>query len=539
MSRAVLASIDELTMHNQSISSDIAIDQGSTIASSILQVHPRLLQNSTLRETRAFWRLTGYNPSIPNEADPEPLLNTLEILQHAEHIPGDIITQMRHYRDSSSTMYHDPRLDSVTVIGEDMNVEMSELNERERELTEATVRAVLGTFVAQYTGDNADRTFAVAALEDFSARALTDVTGMVHALSLISILGSIGVTQKPWGQATLAPLRQKIVNFAPRVELTNISPEELATFTESVNAFIQEFPSSEASGLLDRLYARLEEHELLYTIGDPHLTEQTSSLSRQRMAEVSRATTAKRLVDSALSLLRNNVDTPPTADAVIRDFETVGFSPELVLRAFGLVAAELDQTKRDALSARFDAAINAALQKLSPEHKLTGPDALTELGGGIDYNALSHFPSGQRFLDKCIRSLSKTSSSHLHRPDEWLNQQTYPDFVIAQKLARIHDALWYNRDYYRVKTPQKTETLTTVAKMFKSALNFMNGRTIQPGTQMILSKSGAGVLAFLEEASAEGDSSNQANTTADAAQASIDAPLDKLLAYYHQPRAKA
>lgn len=502
MSRVVLRNVANVNTYDTKLLESNAFSQGPDIASDLLKTDPQLLKHISGPDAYAFWRLIGYDPTTPDENNPNPLLSTLYALQHASYIPGGITEQMRWHRDNSSTIRHDPHLGIIAFDGETASGSLHIPSAREQELHEATTRALLGPFIARYTDNPGDRRIAAAAMQDFTNRALTDLPGLVNALQLAHVYDQFAIDRHDWGTAALNSLRQRITNFVPQLDLGNAFLNDLTELAVWSHSYAQKTSDPGVQRLLVTIQAKLEEHETLYAIGgNIHLGNQTEKMDAEALGHIAQAHAAQEGLTGALRTLRGQTLPRPTVESVTHAFETQKFSIDLVRSAFTLVASELDQAKKDALLARFDNAIAAGLARLPIDHELLGPNALKLLGGNEDMGRLAYFPSGQIYLDGRIRSFASLCLIHLTQPEQWLNTQQYPDYVIAMQIETLHDAVWYNRAYYQKLNENTVFTLKEVQDALLSAVDFISARggSLQPATALTVPKTANSLLAFLRE----------------------------------------
>lgn len=489
MSRLVLSSVDNMSTTDAELMTSIGFVQGHNIAHDLLEENPNLLEHTEPNDTRAFWKLIGYNPT--EDEILEPIMESLSALRPAKYLPPPLLDKMRSYRDSTATMHHEAQFEGAAIMGDTAEVVMHDPNERERELIEASVRVMLGVFLADHTNDPNDAIIAQQALRDFSARALSDEAGFQVAVEMLVYLD-----QENYANGSIQPAyQQALAQVAERshsLDLSSLALENLTGLATALHSLEQTTQDLALNTLLGRVQRTLEDFESLLSIGDPDID--TKIVGPKDMLKVTRATSAQRELDTALQLLRDEKIPPASKDSVTEALQSEEFSLTFVEAAVKLVNAELDKTSRQDLLSHFDHTIQNALDNLPGDHPLR-QNTLATLNRGTAY--LTRFESGRRFVAQQSRNLVQTIFTHLENPNAWLNQQQHPDFIISTMLATLHDSLWNNLEYY--KEGNGTDIVASYLEALTEVTNSINLHQAVPGTLLNLQETITGSKQLIKD----------------------------------------
>ncbi|HSW65706.1 MAG TPA: hypothetical protein VLI54_01025 [Bacillota bacterium] len=529
MSRLVLSSVGDITTADPTLLNRLGFLRMQDVASDLLRANPQLLGEADPHAITNFWKLVDYDPHTALEDRPDDLVGGLAVLQHAAYLPGAVVQQMRDYRDNSARIRHEPQVGTISVFNGSAEVTQHQPDERTRDLIEAAVRTLLGTFVANYTGNPDDQRIGMTAVQDFAHRALTNAHGLAETLALHDMLHMTGITRNEWGASAIAVLEQRIARFAGQVQLTNTPLPLLTHLAESVRSYATRAPGAKLRALLTDIQQALEGHEQFYNATvDLRLDRPTRIVDAASFKQAASDHSTRARLAKVLSELRGETPPAPTAETVLNELET-NFSMSLVADAFRIIGAELNPVAKETLLTRFDSAIAAAVESLPANHERSQSNALHNLLG---HSALARFPSGRQYLADRTADMAHTLLAHINQPELWLNTQPHKEMIIANHLETLHDALWSNRDFYREYTGQGAGILITAGTVVLSADHLIDRDATHPNLQRSILVTSKSIIDFINEAKASYREQPPHAAHNTPSQPVSSTPLGQLLAHY-------
>jgi|GEM_PF-6428237 len=420
---------------------------GSRVAMDLLESNPSLLHGLTGRDEEAFWGLTGFDPNslVENQSAALDLDRVMTVLRHASFVPERIINSARLVRDNFSNLSPKAEQD-FEIPGAEVVFQPDELDPREQELEEATIRLLFGAFVAEHSGGENDYAVLERTVTDLS-NALADLGGTALAAN-IGVLNQVrrkGLSKQGRGDEILQVLRENVDTFAAAFRVENILLPESVRLANVTHGFLALHPNADSPGmrrLLERLTEQLVSFQELDRLGlDPPPEEATT-------ADIIFANTRPHVVTYVLNKIRGERPRKASPEDVMSRLAS-GYRDVLAFTAFQTVASEFDADKRAALFNGFDQAIREGLAKLSDDSLYLRPDGLVHMNahGTPLLGYLASFPAGSEFVHNKLDQLLSFARSHIKTPSDWLAENN-PNHTLVSWARAIQSALWYNLPYY-------------------------------------------------------------------------------------------